>query len=414
MKRTLPMLILLLSVVRMHGQWTFIDTSITHTDAAFTSVYFTNDSTGYVVGGWSWSTGVILKTTDYGMSWNIQGAPNFLKSVYFPTKDTGYAVGEGRSILKTVDAGATWVSQYATAISTGNTLSDVVFVNKDTGFVSMRNGPQTGFLKTFDGGVTWVYDYVDSIMPHAMSRGENKVFAIQQRLVQTDHLGSSYSEEFLPPDGTANYLDFINDYVGFATMTRWSGVPCFNYGTLIKTTNAGQSWQVTDYVCGYAGGLHFPTDQVGFMLGDSCKFWKTSDQGTSWSHTTIPFYCSSFDMFCTDTSTCYIVNNNGTIIKTENGGGVGIFGTNTNDSQELLIYPNPTNSSITLEFETNSEKASFSIMNYSGQVVMKNEDLKTAKGKNEFKIDLNDFSNGIYLIQVQTGSAITSKKIIKN
>lgn len=81
---------------------------------------------------------------------------------------------------------------------------------------------------------------------------------------------------------------------------------------------------------------------------------------------------------------------------------------------DFNLYPNPTNSSITLAFETNSEKASFSIMNYSGQVVMKKEDLKTIKGKNEFKIDLNDLSNGIYLIQVQTGSGITSKKIIKN
>lgn len=78
------------------------------------------------------------------------------------------------------------------------------------------------------------------------------------------------------------------------------------------------------------------------------------------------------------------------------------------------VYPNPTNSSIALAFETDSEKTSFSIMNYSGQIVKKSEDLKTTKGKNEFKIDLNDLSNGIYLIQVQTGSGIISKKIIKN
>lgn len=87
---------------------------------------------------------------------------------------------------------------------------------------------------------------------------------------------------------------------------------------------------------------------------------------------------------------------------------------NTNSALDFNLYPNPTNSSITLEFETDSEKASFSIMNYSGQIVMENENLKTTKGKNEFKIDLNELSNGIYLIQVITETTSTTKKIIKN
>ena len=72
------------------------------------SVYFANANTGYSVG----FDGVILKTTDAGVSWTqqISGTSSSLLAVHFVNTDTGYAVGQSAPLLKTTDGGNTWVS----------------------------------------------------------------------------------------------------------------------------------------------------------------------------------------------------------------------------------------------------------------------------------------------------------------
>jgi photosystem II stability/assembly factor-like uncharacterized protein len=61
------------------------------------SIFFNDANTGYVAGG------VIQKTTDGGITWTGQ---NIVASfVYFPVPDTGYAVGDGGKIFKTINGG---------------------------------------------------------------------------------------------------------------------------------------------------------------------------------------------------------------------------------------------------------------------------------------------------------------------
>jgi photosystem II stability/assembly factor-like uncharacterized protein len=72
------------------------------------SVCFTDDSTGYVVGG-DWGIGgSIEKTTDGGIHWTGQISTTyyFLFSVCFPSSDTGYIVGMNGAIQKTTNGGA--------------------------------------------------------------------------------------------------------------------------------------------------------------------------------------------------------------------------------------------------------------------------------------------------------------------
>lgn len=74
------------------------------------SVHFPlDDQTGYAVG----EDGTILKTTNGGTNWSGQSSAtsNILRSVYFPGNTlTGYAVGDGGNILKTT-YGGNWVEQ---------------------------------------------------------------------------------------------------------------------------------------------------------------------------------------------------------------------------------------------------------------------------------------------------------------
>lgn len=89
------------------------------TTSSLYSVYFTNSDTGYAVGGSVTGVdsgfnliakpyiGKILKTTNAGASWTSQksGTVYPLYSVYFPDVRTGYAVGDGGVILKTITGG---------------------------------------------------------------------------------------------------------------------------------------------------------------------------------------------------------------------------------------------------------------------------------------------------------------------
>jgi hypothetical protein len=67
------------------------------------SVVFTDVNTGYAVGDW----GTIIKTINGGTTWITQpsGTSENLNSVFFTDSNTGYVVGSGGTILKTTNGG---------------------------------------------------------------------------------------------------------------------------------------------------------------------------------------------------------------------------------------------------------------------------------------------------------------------
>src|SRR5690554_6707024 len=128
--------------------------NITQTEAPLRHAIVLNDSTIIAVGGWGWGSGVIIKSDDYGQSWNKTDTEKALFSVYFTNDTIGYATGEGATIMKTTDAGVSWSYQNS-GISTAFELRTVTFLNPDTGFVGTANGPGYAFLYTYNGGETW-------------------------------------------------------------------------------------------------------------------------------------------------------------------------------------------------------------------------------------------------------------------
>ncbi len=111
------------------------------------SVHFTDAYTGWVVG----AGGTIAKTVNAGSTWSTQTSGTFsnLYSVNFTDAHTGWAVGEDGTILKTTDGGATWSAQSSGTIVR---LSSVHFNDAHTGWAVGGLGT---ILKTTDGGATW-------------------------------------------------------------------------------------------------------------------------------------------------------------------------------------------------------------------------------------------------------------------
>ncbi len=411
--------------------WTIIDTSITHTNGALRSAFFTNDSTGYVVGGWGGVGGVILKTTDAGIHWNLKIVNKDLECVYFPSKDTGYAVGQSHTIMKTIDAGTTWMYQFAPPLSTLYSAMSVCFINNDTGFVGLKNGPGYAFLKTYNGGANWINDISDTVHANVFFKlNDSSICGIYGKFSKTTNKGATWTNYPIPPNtNTSKSLFFINDTVGFATLDKNSGSPCYNYSSLIKTTDGGQTWTETNYDCDFIFSLVFPSNKIGFMLGSLTiggprKIWKTTNGGNTWLLSSYPVgagYDSTsgygLNMICTDTNTCYILTNYGAIIKTTNGGGTNWTASVLEEkklTEELSLYPNPAQSQLTIEFElAETKNVSIEIRNILGQTVTTINNRVFPYGKNKIEIDVSEFSKGLYFIQLQRENKIVSKKFVK-
>jgi len=195
---------------------------------SFTAIFFVNDSVGYASNG---GGGQIIKTTDAGETWNwsvILGPTGPVYAVYFTDENTGYAIEyyspDGR-IWKTTNGGGNWIQIY---LETGNQLTDVVFVNDTTGFVTGVSGI---ILKTIDAGNTW-------------------------------------TPQISGTTNTLNSVHCIDTDTCYAVGSA---------GTVIKTTNGGNTW-VFDTVGvpnNVINAVFFPTPLIGYSVGNGPVIIKT-------------------------------------------------------------------------------------------------------------------------------------------
>lgn len=121
---------------------------------AAVSIFFTDNNTGYLTDAFSG----ILKTIDGGFSWNNQytdtsvSKRHSILAIYFPAADTGYAVGDSGTILKTTN-GVNWF--YMPQNVTYNAFTSVWFTSSQRGYAADESG---NIIETNDGGQNWISD----------------------------------------------------------------------------------------------------------------------------------------------------------------------------------------------------------------------------------------------------------------
>lgn len=120
--------------------------------APLNSAFFTGTDKGYVTGGFCNETacsGEILKTSDGGMTWIAQNIPpntETLNSVCFPDANTGYLAGDNGTIFKTTDGGTIWSYQSS---NVNQNLNSIFFPDATTGYIV---GDYGTILRTTNGG----------------------------------------------------------------------------------------------------------------------------------------------------------------------------------------------------------------------------------------------------------------------
>lgn len=204
-----------------------------------TALFFTDVNTGYLAGFNQQVHGQIYKTTDGGQSWNLQftGASNStsLDDLFFVNDLTGFAIGNGQTILKTIDGGDHWIL-HTSPSSYG--MNAIYFIDEITGCACGLYGT---IIKSTDGGNNWTL---------------------------VNSMTASY---------TFYDICFINPDTGFAVGVDYYG------GLLMKTVDGGETWfRDSLQVSGRLGAITFFDSKKGYIAGEYGTILTTNDGGATW------------------------------------------------------------------------------------------------------------------------------------
>lgn len=199
--------------------------------------------------------GVIEKTTDAGTSWSSQEFPSIpeLTGLDFVTELIGYAVGWNGAVLKTTNGGTSWTN-VGPGTSESTNFTEVSFPTSTIGYVVGRytaNAEPGRLYKTTDAGATWtkIMDQPGGtdkpVFYSVWATNPETVFLAGRETIRaifrSSDGGSSWRRVYsglpVPDVFSMNAVEFSSDSVGFAVG---------DYGTIVRSTNAGLTWAKED------------------------------------------------------------------------------------------------------------------------------------------------------------------------
>ncbi|HEY3318163.1 MAG TPA: cell wall-binding repeat-containing protein [Coriobacteriia bacterium] len=87
-------------------------------------------------------------------AWQSSGTTNELLAVDFVSPSAGFAAGRGRTLLKTTNGGANWMS-LGTTLPASADIRSVSFSSVTTGYAATWDGIEGALWRTGDGGASW-------------------------------------------------------------------------------------------------------------------------------------------------------------------------------------------------------------------------------------------------------------------
>jgi photosystem II stability/assembly factor-like uncharacterized protein len=338
----------------------------------------------------------LYHTSDGGLTWlpvmNLPSPrPKGICGISVVTDSIIYAYGRffGPAVLlKTIDKGATWMSQSLGAYASG--LIDAKFFDKDTGFVTASSITKKAMLlSTFDGGASWQIRYQST---RADTEGVWKIV-------------------------------FPSRQIGYASIENWNISANPHQNHFLKTTDGGMTWTEMPFVSPYdLQGIGFINDSVGWIGGDfESRTYKTTDGGITWAKdygfgTTTPpynspgFACFSINRFRRFGDTLMYASGN-TVYKLQTGANTGI-NILTKPLVIMSNFPNPFKYQTTLSYSLTAESSSVEIIIYNllGEPVLYRNIESQLAGDHETILNL-DVPEGIYYCTISSGLQKMTKKI---
>lgn len=245
----------------------------------FASIWMLDSLHGTAVGGKAWESGFILSTADGGQTWQSDTLlARKMECVMFDREGQGYVCGQDFSLYR--PAGSNKWSEFRV-----NYLWNQAcwFPDSRHGAMVMGGAYRLGNIFVFGPDAFWHLDtlhdtenvmadvqFSDSITAHAVGYGW---------VLRSVDAGHSWQRLDLTGDffRSIHFPDALTGYI------------CGSSGTLLKTSDGGQSWH--EIRKGGSTGkrnqpfrsLWFADADTGYVVGDEGLFWKTDNGGTTWS-----------------------------------------------------------------------------------------------------------------------------------
>jgi eukaryotic-like serine/threonine-protein kinase len=221
---------------------------------------------------------IFLVAGENGSIYKFNSAVNSLRKIYSPVKEslfdihflpdklTGYISGGKGTILKTTNAGDSWIK-----LNTGSDklLYSICFSNYNNGYAVGWDGE---YLVSSNGGMNW----------------ERK---------------NSFSKNYL------RNIYFLNESKGFAVGGE---------GEIYRTTDSGLNWEIID--SGISSGLYFINfinPQNGYILGSKGEILYSENTGDQWHVIQSGSFIPLTGMALTGDNSLFVVGYNGTILISE-------------------------------------------------------------------------------------------------
>ena len=389
MKRFFLFAITLFILNAVNAQWFTLNSGVT---VDLNDIFFVDASTGYSVGGY----GMIIKTTDGGITWQQKnsGTTNWLHSVFFTDASTGYTVGGG--CYKTSDGGETW-TEMITGITTSAMFS-VYFVDANTGYAVGGAGT---IIKTTDAGATWMIQNsgVGDELHGVHFFDENIGWAVgNYHILHTTDGGITWTHQY--------HLVIFHDCVATDSET------CFasgTWGTIMKTTDGGTTWvPLSIGTSSDITGIKAVSSNKLYAVGGQGTIITTSDGGANWTPQAsgLP-YGILFSLFFADQNTGYIAGGSGIMLKTNNGGVVGL-GRPISENAGWSTTPNPAREYFVLNVENLQPNCMVKISDITGRTIHERFLTET-----KTLFDVSSIPGGLYYLTLSNSTgAIQVRKII--
>jgi len=410
MKKLYFILLAILLAGNSSAEWFPQNSGTTNT---LRSVYFTDVNTGYAVG----DSGTILKTINGGINWIPQnsGTSKTLRSVHFPFDSLGFCVGDSGTILKTINGGIYWEPSTNGSIKN---LSSVFFTNYYNIIDGFAVGDSGTILKTTDGGTTWETQssgtsiplycvYFPDVFPEPnylgfIVGGTGHISYGYWSIILTTYGGNTWDiwkMEFSYNTRPFRSVYFMDADTGYIVGGSWGAL-------ILKTTDGGYNW-VNQFApnSAWLSSVQFIDSETGYAVGDG--IYKTTNGGTDWLEQDSQLG-GGYSVHFPVSDTGYIVGVNGKILKTTNGGSYVGVNDHPQTANTLNIYPNPASDKITIEIPEISHQSYLSIYNLSGQELFE-QNISQAKTV----IDISTLPAGIIFIKVLGDKTVQTGKIIK-
>lgn len=397
--------------------WTLYQTGVPY---SLFAVDFKDANTGIAVG----QGGTIIRTTDGGQSWNLvyQHLTIWLNDVKWQGAGNptwAWAVGLNGVILKSTNDGANWtVSKDSTDVL--HTLRGLETWGVDN---MIAVGYAGAMFQTNNGGADWVQRTDIPWTMHAIAFSPN--FAVDGRAVisGTDGLlwrSTNSGATWIRVN--SNRYDYLNDVV---FITDQIAMICGNNGTILRSTNAGATWAVNlqNLTSEHLRSIDMFTEGSDTKIttcGDHGKILTSNDVGFSFVEQlnleSRHMYGVSLRSLLEGTAVgeigsgaagaMYVTMTNGTV-------GISQIGNTVPDKFELKQnYPNPFNPSTKINFSMPfAAQVKLSVYDMSGKEVASLVNAKLGVGNYEYEFNASNLASGVYFYKLITNDFIQTKKM---